>query len=144
MKYQMGCKLSTLGSSEYILPVTLTISATPVSLCAPIAQSISIIPVSPYTCHSSIHSQAEWRWLFETYFPAMPVFGRYLFSWYEVSAVRPVSVQHYFLRVRPGIRSAPFVWCQFGAISWVIVAVLDWCLSSGVSSAQFPEYLSQC
>ena len=62
--------LSTPGSSEYVLPVALSISVTPESPSAPVAQSISVIPVSPFTRRSSVLCQAEWRWWWETDFPA--------------------------------------------------------------------------
>ena len=70
MRYKMRCKLSTPGSPEYILPVTPSISATAVSPYAPVAQFVSIIPVSSYTRRSSVLCQAEWRWWWETDFPA--------------------------------------------------------------------------
>ena len=38
---------------------------------APVAQSVSIIPVSPYTRRSSVLCQAEWRWWWETDFSAI-------------------------------------------------------------------------
>jgi len=44
---KMRWRLSTPGSLKYILPV---------------AQSTSVIPVSPYTRHRSVLCQAEWRW----------------------------------------------------------------------------------
>jgi len=49
--------LSALGSLKYVLHV---------------AQSTSIIPVSPYTRHRSVLCPAEWRWWWETDFPATP------------------------------------------------------------------------
>jgi len=52
-------------------------------------------------------------------------------------------VWHHFLRVSPGIRLVPFVWCQFGAISLVLVPVLGQCLSSRVISAPFHEFSSE-
>ena len=61
---KMRWRLSTPGSLKYILPV---------------AQSTSVIPVSPYTRHRSVLCQAEWRWSWETDFPATP--GLRAFSW---------------------------------------------------------------
>ena len=56
------------GVSEYILPVTPSISATLVSLYASVAYAISVILGSPYTRLSSVVCQAEWRGWSETDF----------------------------------------------------------------------------
>ena len=68
--YRMRYKLFIMGSPEYILPVTPSISATPVSLYTPVTQSVSIISVSPYSSRSWVLCQTEWRWLWETDCPA--------------------------------------------------------------------------
>jgi len=68
----MQCNLSTLEPPEYIPPVTPSNSANPVSPYAPVAQSVSIILVSPYTRRRSVLCQVDWWWWWETDFPATP------------------------------------------------------------------------
>jgi len=63
---QMMWYLSTPRSPEYILPVALSISVTLV------AQPISVIPVSPYTCNHWVLYQADCRWWRETDCPGAP------------------------------------------------------------------------
>ena len=61
--------LSTPGSPIYILHVAPSVSSTPVFWSAHEAQSISVIPVSPYTHSSSVLCQAESRGWWEVDFP---------------------------------------------------------------------------
>ena len=65
MIYKMWWKLSTPGSPESILPVTLSISSSPVSPYSPVTQSVPIVSVFPYTRWRSVLCQAEWQWWWE-------------------------------------------------------------------------------
>jgi hypothetical protein len=71
MRYKMRCNIWTPGSPEYIPPCQSVNPYLLWSLYAPVTQSVSIISLSPYTRHSSVLCQAEWRWWWwETDFPA--------------------------------------------------------------------------
>jgi hypothetical protein len=54
---------STAGCPQYILPITPSISVTPVPPYAAMGESISVIPVSPCNRRTSVLCQADLWWL---------------------------------------------------------------------------------
>lgn len=60
--------LSILGLPEYIL-ISQSTAGTSVFQYAPVVQSVSIIPVSPYTRYLLVLRPAEWQRWRETFFP---------------------------------------------------------------------------